>query len=95
MVGKQLRGTVNQPEGQARRYQETLIAALRTLDPKVFGQFLASSGRGSPEFARDVRRLEEAMHRFILSFPELADLHDESRQWLASHHGPPMNPPNT
>ena len=77
---------------QAQRYQETMVAALRTRDPKVFSQLLISSGRGNPEFARDPRKLEEAMHRFILTFPELADLHHESRSWLSEHAGPPMNP---
>lgn len=87
-----MRGIVNEPADQAQRYQETLKAALRTRDPKVFGQFLLSSGRGSPEFLKDPRRLEEAMHRFILSFPELADIHDASQRWLDEHPGPPMNP---
>ena len=83
---------MNHGPSQAQRYQETLIAALRTRDPLVFAQFLLSSGRGSPQFAKDSRRLEEAMHRFILTFPELSDLHENSRQWLKDHPGPPMNP---
>jgi hypothetical protein len=69
-----------------------MIAALRTRDPRVFAQCLINSGRGNPEFAKDPRRLEEAMHRFILTFSELADLHDDSRRWLTEHAGPPMNP---
>jgi len=83
---------VNQRVDQAQRYQDALKAALRTRDPKVFGQFLINSGRGSPSFLQDPKRLEEAMHRFILSFSDLADLHDASRQWLDEHPGPPMNP---
>ena len=77
---------------QAQRYQEAMVAALRTRDPTVFAQLLISSGRGNPEFARDPGKLEEAMHRFILTFPELADLHQDSRLWLREHAGPPMNP---
>lgn len=83
---------MNQSSNPAQRYQDTLKAALRTGDPQVFGQFLVNSGRGSPDFLKDPRRLAEAMHRFILSFSDLADLHDASRQWLSEHPGPPMNP---
>jgi hypothetical protein len=83
---------LNHGPSQAQRYQETMVAALRTRDPMVFAQLLLTSGRGSPAFAQDPRRLEEAMHRFTLTFPELADLHDGSRQWLEEHPGPPMNP---
>jgi hypothetical protein len=86
---------MNQARQQAQRYHEAMLASLRTRDPAVFEQFLINSGRGSPEFAKDPRRLEEAMHRFILTFPELADLHDDSRQWLADHPGPAMHPPGT
>jgi hypothetical protein len=83
---------MNHGPGQAKRYQEAMVAALRTLDPLAFARVLLSSGRGSPAFAQDPRRLEEAMHRFILTFPDLADLHEASRKWLAEHPGPPMNP---
>ncbi len=78
---------MNQHPTAAQRYIDGLIAALRTRDPLVFGEFLMKSGRGSPDFARDPAKLEQAMHRFILTFPELSDLHDESRQWLADHPG--------
>jgi hypothetical protein len=83
---------MNHGRALAQRYQESMIAALRTRDPLVFAQLLLTSGRGSPGFAQDPRRLEEAMHRFTLTFLELADLHEGSRQWLAEHPGPPMNP---
>ena len=83
---------MNYGPSQAQRYQETMVAALRTRDPMVFAQLLLTSGRGSPAFAQDPRRLEEAMHRFTLTFPELADLHEDSRRWLAERPGPPMNP---
>ncbi len=83
---------MSQQPSQAQRYQQALIASLRTRDPRVFAQFLLSAGRGTPEFVKDPRRLEEAMHRFILTFPELSDLHEESRQWLNARPGPPMNP---
>ena len=71
----------------AQRYVEGLIAALRTRDPRVFAEFLKKSGRGNPEFAKDPRKLEQAMHRFILTFPELSDLHEESREWLKNNPG--------
>lgn len=64
-----------------------MIAALRTRDPLVFAEFLMKSGRGSPGFANDPIKLEQAMHRFILTFPELSDLHEESRRWLDGHPG--------
>lgn len=79
------RGTVNQHPTAAQRYVDGMVVALRTRDPLVFAEFLLKSGRGSPEFAKDPRKLEQAMHRFILTFPELADLHEQSRQWLTDH----------
>lgn len=76
---------MNQHPTAAERYVEGLIAVLRARDPRAFATFLNNSGRGSPAFAKDPRKLEQAMHRFILTFPELADLHEESRQWLRDH----------
>jgi len=81
---------VNQHPTAAQRYTEGLIKALRTREPGVFAEFLINSGRGTPEFSKDPRRLEEAMHRFTLTFPELAEFHDESRRWLAEHASSPM-----
>lgn len=76
-----------QPPTAAQRYIDGMIAALRTRDPLEFGDFLLKSGHGSPGFARDPAKLEQAMHRFILTFPELSDLHEESRRWLEEHPG--------
>jgi len=78
---------VNQHPTAAQRYVDGMIAALRTRDPLIFAEFLMKSGRGSPDFAKDPTKLEQAMHRFILTFPELIDLHEESRRWLAEHPG--------
>lgn len=79
---------MNRHPTAAQLYLEGLIEALRSRDPRVFADFLAKSGRGTPSFARAPEKLEQAMHRFILSFPELADLHEGSRQWLKDHPGP-------
>jgi tRNA isopentenyl-2-thiomethyl-A-37 hydroxylase MiaE len=76
---------VSQHPTSAQRYVEGMIQALRTRDPRIFADFLIKSGRGNPTFAKDPRKLEQAMHRFILTFPELSDLHEESRRWLADH----------
>ena len=81
---------MNQHPTAAQRYNEGLVEALRTRDPAVFAQFLVNSGRGTPEFSKDPRRLEEAMHRFTITFPDLSEYHEESRHWLAEHASSPL-----
>jgi len=90
LIPEKNRGHVNQHPTAAQRYTDGLIEALRTRDPAVFADFLVNSGRGTPEFSKDPRRLEEAMHRFTVTFPELREFHEESRFWLADHASSPM-----
>jgi hypothetical protein len=64
-------------------YNGQLAEVLRTRDVFRFRHLLASSGRALPdEMMLDVLKLATMMHQMIVALPELADIHDFSRQWL-------------
>jgi hypothetical protein len=64
-------------------YNRQLAEVLRTRDVFRFRHLLASSGRALPdEMMLDVLKLATMMHQMIVALPELADMHDFSRQWL-------------
>lgn len=64
-------------------YNERLAEVLRSRDVFRFRHFLATSGRALPdEMLLDTLKMATMMHQMILSLPQLADLHDFSREWL-------------
>jgi hypothetical protein len=78
------------PRRSDRDYKSRLGAVLRRRDPSELKAFLGQSaaGYGDDRQVRDVESrspeaMRELMHRMIVARPDLADLHVESRAWLA------------
>ena len=74
-----------------RTYRAELGQVLRRRDPNALHLFLRRSAatHGDESQIRDVEQrshdeMLELMHRMILTRPDLADLHAESRTWLAT-----------
>jgi hypothetical protein len=74
-----------------REYKARLGAILRQRDPAALHLFLRQSaaGYGDDRQVSEVEEqshdeMEELMHRMILARGDLADLHPESRAWLAA-----------
>ena len=78
-------------ESRDTDYKREMVAALRTRDHGKLREFLRRSAE-----ERDLDRVSEIdgisdqdmqirMHKMIVATPELADLHSESRAWLADH----------
>ena len=77
---------------QTQAYNTELAAVLRSRDVCRFRNFLAASGRALPdEMMLDTLKMATLMHQTILVLPELEDLHDFSRQWLADNTLVPAN----
>ena len=85
-----VKGTA-QPQ-EAARYADELASVLRDRDVFKFRHFLAAKGRPLPdEMMLDPLKLATMLHQLILNLPQLADLHDFSRQWLNDNTGLPKN----
>ncbi len=74
-----------------RSYRAELGQVLRRRDPNALHLFLRRSAatHGDESQIRDVEQrshdeMLELMHRMILTRPDLADLHAESRAWLSA-----------
>jgi len=73
-------------------YNSELAAVLQARDVFRFRNFLAASGRALPdEMMLDTLKMATLMHQTILGLPELQDIHDFSRQWLADNTFVPSN----
>lgn len=73
-------------------YDRQLAEVLRTRDVFRFRNFLAASGRALPdEMMLDTLKMATLMHQAIVGMPDLAELHDFSRQWLADNTFVPAN----
>ncbi len=76
---------VNRQEGREAidSYNAELAVVLRDKNVFRFRNFLAASGRALPDdMMLDTLKMATVMHHMILSLPELAEMHDFSRQWL-------------
>ena len=85
-------------------YKAQLGVVLRRRDPAALHLFLRQSAAsyGDERQVAEVEQrshaeMEELMHRMILTRPDLADLHADSRAWLATrdpslHAGAPPRP---
>ena len=82
----------------ARDYKARLGEVLRQRDPAALHRFLRQSAASYGD-ERQVAEVEERshgemaelMHRMILSRPDLAELHADSRAWLQAHNpGQPL-----
>jgi hypothetical protein len=74
------------------RYKDRLGEVLRLRDPAALHLFLRQSAAGYGDEGqvhqveeRSHQEMEELMHRMTLARADLADLHAESRDWLARH----------
>lgn len=76
-------GQTNSGPAQVVSYQQQLAVILRERNVFRFRNFLAANGRALPDdMMLDTLKMANVMHQLILSLPELADLHDFSRQWM-------------
>lgn len=77
---------------KTQAYSTQLAAVLKNRDVFRFRNFLAASGRALPdEMMLDTLKMATLMHQTILVLPELEELHDFSRQWLADNTAVPAN----
>jgi hypothetical protein len=79
-------------EASDQDYRAQLGRVLRGRDPNALHLFLRqqAAGYGDESQIEDLEQrshpeMVELMHRMILTRPDLADLHAESRVWLAAH----------
>jgi hypothetical protein len=88
-------------EASDQSYRVRLGQVLRGRDPNALHLFLRqqAAGYGDEAQVEDLEQrshpeMVELMHRMILTRPDLADLHAESRAWLAAHgaDAPPAGP---
>jgi hypothetical protein len=82
-----------------QEYKARLGAVLRRRDPGELHLFLRQSAAGfgvdrqvAEVETRSHAEMAELMHRMILARPDLADLHAESRAWLAGQQAPSRTP---
>ncbi|HYU20114.1 MAG TPA: hypothetical protein VEQ11_15610 [Chloroflexota bacterium] len=75
-----------------REYVDRLGRVLHRRNPAALADFLSAGAAryGDERQVADIRaksaaELEELLHRMILARPDLADLHAESKRWLAAH----------
>ncbi len=67
----------------SRQYDNELAEVLRSRDVFRFRNFLAAHDRGLPgEMMLDTLKMATLMHQLIQTLPQLADLHEFSREWL-------------
>jgi hypothetical protein len=78
-------------EPNVAAYNQALIRALRTADPREVRRFAATWGeqlgnRGLRQLAKaDDAAVERRMWQMIRDRPDLADLHPRADAWLAGH----------
>ena len=78
-------------ENKDTNYTQKLVDTLRTKDPVKLRDFLRRSAEErDPERVHEIDTIPEdkmvvRMHKMIIARRELADLHAESRAWLAEH----------
>ena len=85
---------MNEPKPTDSSYKARLAEVLRQRDPAALHLFLRQSaaGYGDESQVADVEQrsqveMTELLHRMTLARPDLADLHGESRAWLAAQAG--------
>jgi hypothetical protein len=88
---------MSEPRPTDSSYKARLAQVLRRRDPAALHLFLRQSaaGYGDERQVADVEQrsqleMTELLHRMTLARPDLADLHAESRAWLAAQAG--LNP---
>ena len=88
---------MSEPKPTDSSYKTRLAEVLRLRDPGALHLFLRQSaaGYGDERQVADVEQrsqgeMTELLHRMTLARPDLADLHGESRAWLAVQAG--VNP---
>ena len=78
-------------EPNVTAYNQALVRALRTTDPREVRRFAATwadrlGNRGLNQLARaDDDAVERRMWQMIRDRPDLADLHPRAESWLAAH----------
>ena len=72
------------PQGDGTEYTAALERVLRAGDVNAFHALLSRTGRSlPPDMMLDRHKLDTMMRQLILAMPELADLHDDARNWMS------------